>query len=209
MKFVVFFALFVAAAAKYGFDVAYDFPQESWNCLHNQNGMSFAVVRCYMSTGEVDPNCASSVQKAWNSGLERVDLYMFPCPTCGNAAGQVNALYNYISSNGVKFNQLWLDIEGPEYWMGQGDNRNFYEELSATTNKLFPTRWGVYTNKNGWESIFGAWTPSLSCPLWHAYWDNTPSLSGFTPFDGFNSRAMKQYHGGTTLCSMSVDLDAY
>jgi len=213
MKFAVIFSVLavLAFANKYGFDVAYNFPQSSWNCLQSQVGMSFAIVRCYMSVGRVDPECAASVQKGWNSGLAHVDLYMFPCPRCGNAAKQVTDLHNYVTENNVKFGQVWLDIEGAEdYWMGTTANRQFYEELAATTKKLFGDgKWGVYTNKNGWESIMGAWTPSLSCPLWHAFWDEKPSLDGFTPFDGWNSRAMKQYKGTTYYCNMGIDLNYY
>jgi len=198
-----------AEATTHGIDVAYNYPQSSWNCLHRDHGIDFAIVRCYQSLGHVDNNCASSVQKAWSAGMKHVDLYMFPCPKCGNAAKQVTQLHDYVKSNNVKFGMVWLDIEGPEYWMGKDANRKFYNELASTTKKLFNGSFGVYTNKNGWESIFGSWTPSISCQLWHAYWDNNPSLSGFTPFDGFKSRAMKQYKGDTTLCSMDVDLDAY
>ena len=203
-------AAFVAEASTHGIDCAYEYPQSSWNCLHNEQGIDFAIIRCYQSLGHVDPNCAASVQKAWNAGMKHVDLYMFPCPKCGSAAKQVTQLHDYVTANNVKFGMVWLDIEGPQYWMSQSNNRAFYNELAAKTKELFGSnKWGVYTNKNGWESIMGAWTPSLSCQLWHAYWDNKDSLAGFTPFDGWKSRAMKQYKGDTKLCSMDVDLDCY
>ena len=210
LKCVAIFAIIsaVALAEQYGFDVAYAYPQDSWECLKQQRNMTFAVVRCYQSLGHVDPNCAESVRKAWAIGLKRVDLYMFPCPKCGNPAKQVTDLEQHITDNGIKFNMLWMDIEGPEYWMSTSENRAFYSELDATARKLFKGKWGTYTNKNGWESIMGAWTPNET-PLWHAYWDNKPTLDGFTPFDGFNSRVMKQYHGGIDICNMDVDLDYF
>ena len=39
--------------------------------------------------GHPDPNAKYSIDSARAAGIEYVDVYMFPCPQCGNAAGQV------------------------------------------------------------------------------------------------------------------------
>ena len=110
----VLFVLVLAAIpsrATLGVDVAYNYPLSSWKCLRN-SGYEFAIVRCYQSLGHVDAQCAASVQKAWNAGFKHVDLYMFPCPKCGNATSQVKTLHDYVKAQGFTYGQLWVDIEG-------------------------------------------------------------------------------------------------
>jgi len=40
-------------------------------------------------TGEVDPNASGNIGNARAAGIPYVDVYMFPCPKCGNPSGQV------------------------------------------------------------------------------------------------------------------------
>ena len=117
MKAVFVALVCVAALAVYardytlGVDVAYDYPQESWDCLHNEHAAEFAIVRCYRSIGSVDVACPGSVQRAWAAGFKHVDIYLFPCVKCGNATNQVATLKEYVVQNNVKFGLLWLDVE--------------------------------------------------------------------------------------------------
>ena len=116
----VFVALFLCVAAlsvharnyTLGVDVALDYPQESWNCLHNEHNVQFAIIRCYRSLGKVDTTCPKSVARAWAAGFKHVDLYLFPCVKCGNATDQVATLKAYIEEENIQFGQLWLDVEG-------------------------------------------------------------------------------------------------
>ena len=96
--FAAFAALVGVASATLGVDVSQLFPVSSWSCMVGQ-GYKFAIVRCYCSTGAVDSNCAKSVANAWSGGMSYVDAYMFPCPSCGNAAGQAKELKDYITNN--------------------------------------------------------------------------------------------------------------
>ena len=110
----VLLVLALAAApshATLGVDVAYNYPLSGWSCLRS-NGYQFAIVRCYQSLGHVDAQCAPSVQKAWSAGFKNVDLYVFPCPKCGNATGQIQSLYDYVKAQNVNYGLIWLDIEG-------------------------------------------------------------------------------------------------
>lgn len=70
---------------------------------------------------------------------------------------------------------------------------------------------GIYTNKNGWTEIFGGeWEGGKEFPLWWAHWDKSgPSWDSWTPFCGWNTLAIKQWHGGINICGMDVDLDSY
>lgn len=141
--------------------------------------------------------------------MEHVDIYMFPCPKCGNARGQVQALKNHAAN--INFGQVWLDIEGTQYWLGTHDqNRAFFKELAAASQELFGSKFGgVYTNVNQWEPIFGTWTEYSYLRLWWAFWDKSPSWSGWKPFDGWNHPAVKQYAGDDSLCGMSIDKNFY
>lgn len=64
--------------------------------------LKFAIIRCYESLGRVDPSCADSVAAAHAAGIESVHAYMFPCPKCGNPAGQVGSI-RHVSSNLATF----------------------------------------------------------------------------------------------------------
>jgi hypothetical protein len=73
---------------------------------------------------------------------------LFPCPTCGNAAGQVQQVVNYLSSHGTRYGMLWLDIEGPQYWYkDQATNRNFFAEL-VNEAKALGVHLGIYSSES-------------------------------------------------------------
>eukprot|EP00026_Physarum_polycephalum_P017640 Phypoly_transcript_18933.p1 GENE.Phypoly_transcript_18933~~Phypoly_transcript_18933.p1 ORF type:complete len:235 (+),score=54.12 Phypoly_transcript_18933:25-705(+) len=159
-----------------------------------------------MSVGSVDPNCASSVANAWAGGMSNVAIYFFPCPTCGDAAGQVNTMNSYISQNQVKYTTMWWDIEGTQYWTDVNDNVAFFQELVSTAQGL-GMNLGVYTSASQWLPIMGSSTAGSSMPLWYAHYDNNPSFSDFSPFGGWSSPVMKQYNGDQTVCGAGVDLN--
>lgn len=72
------------------------------------NHHSFAIVRCYCSSGKVDSNCATSVSRCWEAGFSHVDVYMFPCYSCGDGGSQVETLYDYLVDNDVTYGEVWL-----------------------------------------------------------------------------------------------------
>lgn len=51
---------------------------------------------------------------------------------------QVETLLRYWEANHVDVKRLWLDIEGPQYWMSQPANQAFYRQLvdACSANKL-------------------------------------------------------------------------
>jgi len=220
MKAVFFVLLGVAALSVYardytlGIDVAYDYPQESFDCLHNEHAADFAIVRCYRSIGSVDTACPNSVKRAWNAGFKHVDIYLFPCVKCGNATNQIATLKAYVEQQNIKFGLLWLDVEmRKQYWLDDDDaNKAFFTELASAGKRYFGSQMGgVYTNKNGWTEIFGGeWTGGADMPLWWAYWDSLgPAWDNFKPFAGWNTPSIKQYKGDTKYCNMDIDLDSY
>ncbi len=128
---VVFLAAVSTAIATVGVDVSQRTPLSSWQCAKS-NGYNFAVVRVYCSSGHTDSNGPANIQDAWNAGIAHVDGYIFPCFSCGNPAGQMDATINYLAQHvtiegldgaksdnstlttGVKVGMLWLDIEGTQ-----------------------------------------------------------------------------------------------
>ena len=210
--FAAFAALIGAASATLGVDVSQLFPVSSWSCMVGQ-GYKFAIIRCYCSTGAVDSNCAKSVANAWSGGMSNVDAYMFPCPSCGNAAGQAKELKDYITSNSVNVGLIWLDIEGTQYWLGDTtSNRNFMNEMASALDTQFGAdKWQIYANKYQWTSIFGEWTDYSHKQLWWAYYDYTADLTAnWVNFCGWTKPAIKQYQGtDSSMCSMSIDHNVY
>jgi hypothetical protein len=58
-------------------------------------------VRCWQSNGQTDPNCPHTIYNAWDGGMESVDVYVFPCFSCGNPAGQVSDTINYLKKYNI------------------------------------------------------------------------------------------------------------
>jgi len=215
MKAVFVLAVLSAAAigvlATDGIDASQGGCDSScFSCIVNPpNPQNFAIIRGYCSDGTVDPNVVSTVAAAWAGGMSHVDVYMFPCPTCGDPAGQVSAAVSNLASNGVQYGMLWFDIEGPAYWMDQGSNQAFFNGLVSQAQAMGVTI-GVYTSESQWSPIMGdGFTAGSAFPIWYAHYDNDPSFDDWSPFAGWSSPAIKQYEGTDTSCGYGVDRDWY
>jgi len=112
-----------------------------------------------------------------------------------------------LKSYSAKYNKLWFDIEGPQYWSTDvSTNVAFMTELIKTATSLGVT-FGIYTSESQWQPIMGTSTIGSPFELWYAHYDNSKSFSDFTPFNGWKTPTMKQYNGDSTLCGVGVDLD--
>lgn len=192
----------------YGVDVSQLTSESSFSCLVSSN-LTFAVVRAYQSVGRPDPNAAASINNAWNAGMEHVDVYMFPCPTCGNPEGQVSSLVSNLQSHGARFGMLWLDIEGSQYWLGSyTSNRAFFEGLVSEAKNQGLTI-GVYSSSSQWSSIMGSYTGGADFPLWYAHYDGQPSFGDFQAFGGWSYPAIKQFSDAGSKCGASYDINWY
>lgn len=93
-NFIVLFTLllvlrcFVQTEASQGVDVSQPTSIDVFSCL-KQKGYDFAIVRAFRSTGVPDYNAPQSIRNAQSANLAVVEVYMFPCPKCGNAEKQV------------------------------------------------------------------------------------------------------------------------
>eukprot|EP01088_Endostelium_zonatum_P016248 TRINITY_DN430_c0_g1_i1.p1 TRINITY_DN430_c0_g1~~TRINITY_DN430_c0_g1_i1.p1 ORF type:complete len:214 (-),score=44.97 TRINITY_DN430_c0_g1_i1:55-696(-) len=198
------FLFATAAFALRGVDISQATSAAAFQCL-KRDGYDFVVIRGYESVGRIDPNVATSASHAASAGVA-VDVYIFPCQRCGNAAGQMTTLVNYLHSHGVRFGTIWLDIEGPgTYWSANhASNTEFIKELLDHGRSL-GAHVGVYTSKSQWIPITGGATVASTAPLWYAHYDGTQNFGDFSPFGGWTHPYMKQYKGTTSLCGTGVD----
>ncbi|GAA1912820.1 hypothetical protein GCM10009837_41840 [Streptomyces durmitorensis] len=168
-------------------------------------GVDFVIARGYQSAGRVDPNAASTVANAWAAGMSRVDVYQFPCFSCGNAAGQANTLVTYLKDKNVKYGKVWLDVEGPGTYWGNSTSANaafLADWFQAMKEKGVDV--GIYTSESQWVPIVGSYTDGSEFPLWYANYDGTQSFDDFTPFGGWTKPSMKAY-ANTTLADAGVE----
>jgi len=190
----------------YGVDVSQPYGESTFKCLKGLN-LKYAIIRCYESVGKVDPACAGSAAAANSAGMD-VHAYMFPCPTCGGAAGQVSDLLSYWEEHKVNVKRLWLDIEGSQYWTSShASNQAFYEGLvKACKNEGL--KCGVYSSASQWAPIFGSTSYSYGSdlPLWFADYDGTPSFDGWAKFGGWSKPTLKQFTDAGSKCGCSYDI---
>ena len=190
----------------YGIDISQSYGESTFSCLKGLN-LNFAIIRCYESVGRVDPSCAGSAAAANAAGMD-VHAYMFPCPTCGNPAGQVATLLSYWEANKVNVKRLWLDIEGEQYWTSShASNQAFYEGLvnACKANDLVC---GVYSSASQWGPIFGSldFTYGNNLPLWYADYDGVPSFDNWAHFGGWSGPTLKQFTDQGSKCGCSYDI---
>lgn len=210
MRATILAALAAGAAAAYGVDISSPLDLGTAQCMV-QNGVSFAIVRGWCSFGGFDSNVAGSVANLWSAGAAHVDTYMFPCAG-QDPASQVNSFVSQLSSNGVQYGMIWLDIEtNPSDgcgWSDATDNCNFFSGLANALNSA-GVNWGTYSSPYEWSNIMGGCTAGSSNPLWYADWDGEQNFDNYPGFGGWNTPAMKQFTGDTSLCGFDVDQDWY
>ena len=63
-----------------GLDVSQPTSVEQWECLNDHfGGLHGVIVRAWRSVGNFDPNALETIKNAKAAGINRVDVYMFPC----------------------------------------------------------------------------------------------------------------------------------
>lgn len=114
----------------------------------------------------MDTNGAQSIKNAWAGGMSHVDAYIFPCYSCGDAAGQMDTAINSLAAANATYGMMWLDIEDGGGWSSDYDaNAKFAAELAAEGEARGITI-GVYTSSYEWGLVCGTSTALSSYPLW-------------------------------------------
>ena len=54
-----------------------------FSCSYSTDGYRFVITRGYQSGGRVDPNAQLNINNARAAGFQYVDVYLFPCVSCG------------------------------------------------------------------------------------------------------------------------------
>mmetsp|Transcript_24727 Transcript_24727/g.34638 ORF Transcript_24727/g.34638 Transcript_24727/m.34638 type:complete len:273 (+) Transcript_24727:28-846(+) len=192
-------------AANFGIDVSTLTSNTSFACLVSNN-YTFVAVRIWRSSGVVDTNCPSTVSNAWTAGMKNVDVYFYPCVSCGNVAVQVQNAAEYLTNHSVVYTKFWLDVEGTWSTNTTSNQEFFSQMLTASVNQGLNV--GVYTSKYQWTTIMGSsYTGGSAYPLWYPHYDNSSSFSDFVAFGGWTSPIIKQYLGTTSICGASVDFN--
>lgn len=225
MRGTLLAAVAAVAAATYGIDISAPIDSATAKCMVS-NGRVFGVVRAWCSFGGFDDNAPGSVAALWDGGMAHVDVYMFPCAG-QSPVNQANELVDTLSSKGVKFGMIWLDIESNPSpgcgWAAQtphavtgGLNETALQDGCSFITDLISTlkgrgiNVGTYASEYEWSITVGSGcTAGDATPLWYAHYDGVPSFSDFTPFGGWTTPAIKQYSGTGSLCSFSIDSNWY
>lgn len=116
----------------------------------------------------MDTNGAQSIKNAWAGGMSNVDGYIFPCYSCGNAAGQMDATINALVAANASYGMLWLDIEEGGWSDNYDSNANFIAEMAAE-GVAKGVSIGVYTSSYEWSVVCGTSTALSAYPLWYGH----------------------------------------
>ena len=105
---------------------------------------------------QYNSNMQACISDAWNAGMAHVDVYVFMCPNCrGNspASSAMSSIINNLNSQGIRFGQLWLDIEQCNgCWNDAASNVAYLREAANTAiNMLGQGKVGMYSSKYEWE----------------------------------------------------------
>jgi len=116
-----------------------------------------------------------------------------------------------LEGNNVKYNAVWIDIEGIDtYWYSdKNKNRFIFDSIMTAAKKIFGNKFvGAYVSKRSWHGILGddykGWG---ELKVWFARWDHKPGPGEWEPYGSFKNATIHQYEGDAKVCSASVDLD--
>ena len=209
---VVCLSVLAFGCATLGVDVSQPTSASAFKCLV-QSGHTFTIVRVYQSNGRVDPHGAQTIANAWAGGMQHVDGYIFPCPQCGNPAGQmtdaIRSLAGDSAANATKYGMLWVDVEDASLWSANHAANVAFLQTMVHTAQQMGVHVGIYTSAYQWGGIGGTSPALAGLPLWYSHYDDSPSFSDWRAFAGWQHPAIKQYRGTTSVCGASVDLNFY
>lgn len=193
----------------YGADVSTPLSEDQWQTLMQQNGVTLGIVRCYESSGSVDPNAAASINAGWAAGLTRVDVYHFPCVSVP-ANQQIQEVLQTLSAAGAKFGYYWIDVEQGAGWSTTNfaENAQFLTELIQAAQAAGLTV-GIYTSPYEWSQVINN-DEFTAFALWYAAYDNQTSFNDFSEFGyfgGWTQPVMKQYAGNVDSGGVCFDAD--
>lgn len=198
--------------ATFGLDLSYFQGAVSvgtFQCLA-ASGYEFAILEGTAgNSGVVNPFLGGILNSAKSAGIRYVDVYVFLNFNRGDPRGQIQEVVNAIRNSGAPFDgMIWHDVEGAQYWGNCDENQQFLREALDEVNNL-GLKQGIYSSASQWGPIMCGTEEFSNYQLWYAHYDGSPSFSDFSPFGGWNSPAIKQFQGTTSLCGTQIDKDFY
>jgi hypothetical protein len=203
-----------------GLDVSQPVSRTVADCFV-RNGYKYLLIRAWFCVnGGVDSNAITTYNNLRAAGMPHIGFYIFPCvgrASCASAASQVTSVKNFINTNNMKADSVWLDIEGGGScpWGSVDANKQFYVDMLSAAKSAWPDRYGVYSSRYMWETLFGSrsWTNpgDDKIKLWYAHYDKIPDFSTFLTFSSWPTKSSpyaKQYDGNVNTCNFNVDLNA-
>lgn len=172
------------------------------SCL--RTSYSAAIVRGYLSTGMVDPNLKSNMDILSAAKFDAI-IYMNPCVKCGNATGQVDAVFAAIGDIMLR-KPVAVYVFGDQWGKDKQANKKFLIELIKaiahhTSSSL------IMTNKYHWETIIGETIMDLLIsPIVYINVDHKKTCDDYEPFACWNKPLAKKFESDTTVCGHKVGM---
>lgn len=152
-------------------------------------GVNHVIPRCYNNIGHIDPKCDENIEAALDAGMT-ADVYIYPCPDCGDPAKQVADTIEAVGSRTVGHYWVFVDLVR---WKDKEYNREFITQMTEELKRKEKAP-GIYTNEFIWGQVVGLdWHEMAKYPLWYKKLDGSDKCAPFKAFAGWKAPFMKQY----------------
>ena len=98
------------ASATLGIDVANPVTKTQFQCMVQNNNITFTIVRAFRSTGVIDDKAVATMNAAKAAGIAHVGAYLVPCFICGKPTDQVSITIGTLRNASAPFSMLSVDI---------------------------------------------------------------------------------------------------
>jgi GH25 family lysozyme M1 (1,4-beta-N-acetylmuramidase) len=182
------------------------------DCSNYSGVLEADSARCLRAAGfdfliagtQVPSVTRQQIEAALAAGLE-AQAYVYLYWSRDTAAEVLRALD---AVAGLPVTRLWLDCEDHARGLSPAA---IVERIEAALRAAGDMPAGIYTGRWWWPANTGDATAFSHLPLWHAEYrgavDAPPAPHDFRPYGGWQSPALWQFQGTTTVCGFSVDLN--
>ncbi|VDM58998.1 unnamed protein product [Angiostrongylus costaricensis] len=144
------------------------------------------------------------------------EVYMTPQPNSAKTAQeQVDEMYNYLTTSGIKLLTVWIQVTSPINWFTSiTANVNFIDSI-VTRAQHYGLNVGIYTNYYDWNQITsGLILDDTMLWYWNVYGpgvtgESPSDFSDFHSFAGWYTPIVKQFGQVESVCAVTVNRDVY
>ncbi len=171
------------------------------SCL--RSAYSAVLVRGYLSTGMVDPNLKSNLNKMLAANFD-TNIYMNPCVKCGNPAGQADAMFAAIGT-GMPEMATGIYVFGDQWGADKQANKEFILKLVESVMTTHRSVVFIITNNYQWEKIVGESVSELRATVvMYVNIDHKQTCEDYDPIGCWNVAFAKKYESDKALCGHKV-----